>query len=68
MTHDVKHENGDVIINGISFIDLIEAFTDIMDGIMDHDIHNMTGLPEDACVKIALLRRKSMAELKRTFA
>ena len=41
-----------------SYEELVCALCDVLDGTPQHHIHDMTGLPEDRCVEISMIRQK----------
>ena len=41
---------------------LVWALCSIMDGMKEHEIHELTGLPEDACQKVWATYRQALNE------
>ena len=40
-------------------VQIVYAFLDVMDGVKDHDIRGMTGLPDERCDEIAAVRKEA---------
>jgi len=41
-----------------TYQDLVNALCDVLDGIQDHHIQDMTGLPDEDCDKIVSVRSR----------